>query len=106
MKKILNLLLILSFFVTVMVPVTGIHIHKLASTLFLLLCLIHAFVYKNKVTWKRYGLICLIIISFLSGLFGMIFEEISFILISHRVISICIIFFLAIHIYIFRRRHI
>ena len=37
MKKSLNILLLISFVLTVMVPVTGIHIHKLAATVFLLL---------------------------------------------------------------------
>ena len=37
MKKFLNIALLISFLVTIMVPLTGVHIHKLASVLFLLL---------------------------------------------------------------------
>lgn len=35
MKKALNMTLFLSFMITIMVPVTGIHVHKLAATAFL-----------------------------------------------------------------------
>ena len=44
MKKALNMALFLSFMITIMVPVTGIHVHKLAATAFLLLscfCLLY-----------------------------------------------------------------
>ena len=46
----------------------------------------------------------MIVISFATGLFGMVLEHISLVLILHRAISIAIVFFLAIHIYIFHRR--
>ena len=65
MRKVLNYLLLITFLLTILVPITGIHMHKLASTLFLLLSLIHTFVYKNKLNTKRYLLILLIIISFI-----------------------------------------
>ena len=52
MKKILNYGLFISFLLTIMVPLTGVHIHKLASTVFLLLSIVHTelnpFVLKNK----------------------------------------------------------
>lgn len=44
MKKVLNYLLAISFIITIMVPITGIIVHKLASTLFLVLALIHVFI--------------------------------------------------------------
>lgn len=44
-KKILNILLLLTFILTLMVPITGIMVHKLVSALFLILCIIHTVVY-------------------------------------------------------------
>ena len=72
MKKLLNLALLISFIVTVLVPLTGIHMHKLASVLFLLLSIVHTVVYRKKLGLKRWLLLGLILISFASGLFGMI----------------------------------
>ena len=104
MKKTLNYLLLLSFIVTIMVPLTGVHVHKLASTVFLLLCMLHTYMYREKLNSKRWGLLSLIVISFATGLFGMIFDHISVILMLHRVISIGIVFFLAIHIFVFHKK--
>ena len=104
MKKILNYGLFISFLFTIMVPLTGVHIHKLASTVFLILSIVHTCVYRKKLNAKRWGLLLLIVISFATGLFGMILDHIPLVLILHRVISIAIIFFLAIHTYIFHRR--
>lgn len=103
-RKVLNILLLVSFIVTLLAPLTGIHIHKLASTVFLLLSLIHIFIYRKGMGAKRYALIAIILVSFLSGLFGMIYEEIAFILQIHKVISIAVVFFLAIHIFIFQKK--
>ena len=104
MKKFLNLALLVSFIVTILVPLTGVHIHKLASTLFLLLSIIHTIVYRKKLGAKRWGLLALIALSFASGLFGMIFDQYPIILILHRCISIAVVFFLAIHIFVFRKK--
>ena len=104
MKKILNYGLFISFLLTIMVPLTGVHIHKLASTVFLLLSIVHTCVYRKKLNAKRWGLLLMIVISFATGLFGMVLDHISLVLILHRAISIAIVFFLAIHIYIFHRR--
>jgi len=104
MKKILNIALLLSFVITIMVPLTGIHIHKLASTLFLLLSIVHTIVYRNKLGAKRWLLFVAIVISFGTGLFGMIFEQFPIVLILHRVISIGLVFFLAIHIFVFHKK--
>lgn len=43
MRRVLNYLLAISFILTIMVTITGIIVHKLASTLFLVLALIHVF---------------------------------------------------------------
>ena len=104
MKKTLNYGLFISFLLTIMVPLTGVHIHKLASTVFLLLSIVHTCVYRKKLNAKRWGLQLMIVISFATGLVGMVLDHISVVLILHRAISIAIVFFLAIHIYIFHRR--
>ena len=103
-KKILNYLLLITFLLTNLVPLTGIPVHKMASTLFLLLCIVHTLVYRRKMGPKRYALLAIIFAAFFSGLFGMIFEEIPLILQLHKVISIASVFFLAIHIFLFHRR--
>lgn len=104
MKKFLNLALLVSFVLTILVPLTGIHVHKLASVLFLLLSVVHTIVYRKKLGAKRYGLLALVIVSFLTGLFGMIFDQYPIVLILHRVLSIGLVFFLAIHIFLFHKR--
>ena len=104
MKRVLNIALLVSFLVTIMVPLTGIHIHKLASVLFLLLSIVHTIVYRKKLGAKRLLLLALILISFATGLFGMILDQFPIMLILHRAISIALVFFLAIHIFVFHKR--
>ena len=104
MKKVLNIALLISFLVTILVPLTGVHIHKLASVLFLLLSIIHTIVYRKKLGMKRYLLLALVVVSFATGLFGMILDQYPIVLILHRVISIGVVFFLAIHIFVFHRK--
>ncbi len=104
MKKVLNLALLISFVLTVMVPLTGIHIHKLASVIFLLLSLVHTVVYRKELGAKRWLLLILILVSFVTGIFGMILDHIPMVLIAHRAISIALVFFLAIHIFVFQKR--
>ena len=104
MKKTLNITLLLSFLVTIVVPLTGVHIHKLASVLFLLLSIVHTIVYRKKLGVKRLLLLALIVISFATGLFGMILDQHPIILILHRSVSIALVFFLAIHIFVFHKK--
>ena len=104
MKRFLNIALLISFLVSVMVPLTGIHIHKLASVIFLLLSIVHTVTYRKKLGMKRWLLLGLILISFVSGLLGMILDHIPMVLILHRCISIAVVFFLAIHIFVYHRR--
>lgn len=104
MKKTLNIALLLSFLVTIMVPLTGIHIHKLASALFLLLSIVHTVVYRKKLGIKRFLLLSLVIISFATGLLGMIMDQYPVVLSLHRAISIAVVFFLAIHIFVFHKK--
>lgn len=104
MKKILNIALLITFILTIMVPLTGVHIHKMASTFFLLLSIVHTITYRKKLGAKRWSLFATIIISFATGLFGMILDHISVVLILHRAISIGLVFFLAIHIFAFHKK--
>ena len=104
MKKFLNIALLISFIVSIMVPLTGIHIHKMASVIFLLLSIVHTIAYRKKLGVKRWLLLGLVLISFTTGLFGMILDQLPIVLILHRVISITLVFFLAIHIFVFHRK--
>ena len=104
MKKTLNIALLISFIVTIMVPLTGVLVHKMASVIFLLLSIVHTIVYRRKLGAKRWLLLVLIVISFATGLFGMILDQFPIILILHRCISITVVFFLAIHIFIYHKK--
>ena len=104
MKKLLNIALLISFIVTIMVPLTGVHVHKMASAIFLLLSIVHTIVYRRKLGAKRWLLLVLIVISFATGLFGMILDQFPIVLILHRAFSIVVVFFMAIHIFIYHRK--
>ena len=104
MKKVLNIALLIGFVVTIMVPLTGVHIHKMASVIFLLLSIVHTIAYRKKLGVKRWLLLGLIVISFATGLFGMILDQFPIILIIHRCLSIALVFFLAIHIFVFHKK--
>lgn len=102
--KIFNIALASSFVVTVLPPLTGIHVHKLASVIFLILALVHTWIYRKKMGRKYILLMAIVILSFVTGLFGMILDQYPVILILHRSISIAVVFFMAIHIFIYHRR--
>lgn len=104
MKKILNLALLVSFIVTIMVPLTGVHIHKLASVIFLLLSVVHTAVYRKKLGRKKDLLLMIVIVSFATGLFGMLFDQFPIVLTLHRAVSIAVVFFMAIHIFVFHKK--
>lgn len=104
MKKILNAALFLSFIAVVMAPVTGIVIHKLAAAAFLLLSGIHMIVYRKKMHGKRWLLSILLLVSFLSGVFGLLFEQFPMLLKVHRTISIALAAFLAVHVSVFYKK--
>lgn len=104
MRRVLNYLLAISFVVTIMVPITGIIVHKLASTLFLLLALIHVFMYRKRLDCKYILIIALTILSFVLGILGLVMIEYPIVLTLHRTISIVLVCLLAIHIYRFHRR--
>lgn len=53
MKKTVNLLLALSFLATILVPLTGIMVHKMASAVFLLLCVVHMVIYRKNAALKN-----------------------------------------------------
>lgn len=100
MRRVLNYLLAISFILTIMVTITGIIVHKLAATLFLILALIHVFLYRKRLDYKYILIIVLTILSFVLGILGLIMVEHPIILILHRTVSIVLIILLAIHIYI------
>lgn len=100
MKKILNVFLLISFIITIIVPITGIYVHKLASVVFLILCMLHAVIYRKKMNRKKWLLLAIIWISFVSGVLGMVFDQ----TVIHRVVSIVVVFFLAIHIFVFHKK--
>ena len=104
MKRFLNIALFVSFVLTVMVPLTGVQVHKMASVLFLLLCIAHTLIYRQKLGAKRWLLLGAVVLAFASGLFGMVFEQFPIILILHRALSIALVFFLAIHIFVFHKK--
>lgn len=104
MRRVLNYVLAISFVLTIMVPITGIMVHKLSSTLFLLLALIHVFLYRKRLDYKYILIIGLTILSFVLGILGLVLVEYPIVLILHRTISIVLIILLAIHIYKFHRR--
>ena len=104
MRRVLNYLLAISFIVTILVPITGIMVHKLASTLFLLLALIHVFLYRKKLDYKYILVVVLTIVSFILGILGLVLVEYPIVLVLHRTISIVLVCLLAIHIYRFHRR--
>lgn len=104
MRRVLNYLLAISFVLTIMVPITGIIVHKLASTLFLVLALIHVFLYRKRLDYKYILVIVLTIVSFVLGILGLVMIEYPIVLTLHRTISIVLVCLLAIHIYRFHRR--
>ena len=94
----------ISFVLTVMVPLTGVQLHKLASASFLILTIVHTVMNRRKLGAKKYLLLGVVVIAFASGLFGMIFDQYAIILTLHKAISIASVFFLAIHIFVYRRK--
>ena len=98
MRRVLNYLLAISFIVAILVPITGIQIHKLASTLFLLLALIHVFLYRKKLDYKYILVIVLTIVSFVLGILGLVMIEYPIVLTLHRTISIVLVCWLFIYI--------
>lgn len=52
---------------------------------------------------KKWGLLLMVILTFLSGLFGMVYEQIPEILLLHKLLSMACIVCLAIHLFVFQR---
>lgn len=100
MKKIFNICLLALFIVTLLVPLTGTAVHKTAAALFLVLCIVHAFVYRKNLGGKKYLMLSVIFIAFVSGIFGMIFDTVPLILSIHKIVSMGCVFILAVHIFV------
>lgn len=103
LKNTLNYLLIITFILTVMVPLIGIQARKMASTVFLILTIAHTIVYRKKMGAKKYFLLAIVFIAFVSGLFGMILDQYPIILNLHKAISIISALSLAIHIFVYQK---
>lgn len=104
MKKVFSWLLMASFVLTLLVPFTGVIVHKLASTVFLLLCLVHVILYRKKIGPKRWAMLGGILLAFGTGILSLIFAQIPLVLALHKAVSITCVFFLAIHIFVFAWR--
>ena len=103
-SKILNILLLAAFIITMMAPLTGMMVHKMASLIFLLLCLVHTIVYRKQMNGKRFVVLGMIVVAFLTGIFGMILDHIPMVLALHKAVSVVSVFFLAIHIFVYHRK--
>lgn len=102
MKKCLFWLLLISLILTLMVPFTGVVVHKLASTVFLLLCGVHTAAARQTPGPRRWALLALVGAAFLSGVLGLVWEELPWVLAVHKALSMACVFFLAIHIFVCR----
>lgn len=104
MKRIFSILLAASFVLTLLAPFTGVVVHKLASTVFLLLCLGHTVASRKKMSPRRWALLGAVVLAFGSGVLSLVFAAIPWVLALHKAISVTCVFFLAIHIFAYRRR--
>ncbi len=104
MKKFLNYALLVTFVLTVLAPITGVQLHKIASSLFLLLSLVHTLVYRKALRVRRAFLLALVLLCYITGVLCLIFSESAVLLALHKVLSIGNVFFLAIHIFVFHRK--
>lgn len=68
--------------------------------MFLILCIVHTVVYRGKLNGKKYLMLSVVFIAFITGLLGIIFDTVHLILASHKVISILCVFILAVHIFV------
>lgn len=102
--KVISGLLLVSFITTIMVPLTGVQIHKIASVLFLLLTVIHAIIYSERLAVKKYFMLIIVFIAFVCGIFGMVMEQYPIIMQLHKATSIASVFFLAIHIFVYHKK--
>lgn len=101
-KKAVDILLLIFFVITVLEPLTGIHIHKLASCLFLLLSVIHTLQHRRTLGGKGVLLLSVCAAAFATGILGMIYSGYPVILALHKTVSIAAVFFLAIHLFVYR----
>ena len=76
MKKVLNIALLITFIVSSLAPLTGVPIHKMASSLFLLLCIIHTIAYRRKLGAKRWLMVTILHDVFVPESFCLLPDEI------------------------------
>ena len=104
MKRILHFLLAASGLLTLLVPVTGVVVHKLAATVFLLLCAVHAVQLRKKLRGRSLAMLAVVALAFVSGLFSLIFSDLPLVLAAHKLISLACVAGLAVHVVRFHRR--
>ena len=102
MKKLFYLALGLSFLLTCAVPLTGLLVHKLASVVFLLLCLGHVVACRRRMTPRRWGLLALTLGAFVSGAPAMM--QGGTMTAVHKLLSLALLAFFAIHAFIYWRK--
>lgn len=95
--------MIIIMLLTLFVPLTGIHIHKVMGTFFLLFCIIHIIKTRRKFTLSKFYLLILVLVSFITGVFAYIYD-LEIIKSIHTILAILMIAFVGIHIYIYHRR--
>lgn len=100
MKKVWNYLLCMSLILTMLVFITEIWIHKLAATVFVVLCIYHCVKHKNRFNIKYILLFILVLICFVSGIVGMVSSPY---LIFHKVMALLLVCFLVVHVYMFHK---
>lgn len=100
-KRIINIALLLSFILVFSVPITGLKIHKISSTIFLLLSIIHTLIYLKKINIKKILLLIIVLIVFISGIMSMFFDVWINI---HKFIGMISIMFIAIHLFIYHKK--
>ena len=84
-------------------PFTGLIVHKLAATAFLLLCLVHIVVCRKKLGVRRWALLGGVMLAFGSGILSLIFAALPWVLALHKAVSMVCVCCLAIHIFAYRR---
>lgn len=100
-KTIINILLLISFIITLLVPITGIIVHKFSSFVFMILCIVHTLIYYKKINYKKILLLLISVIVFISGILAMF---IPIFVNMHKVLSILYVLFMGGHLFIYHRR--
>lgn len=88
MKQTLQVSIFISLLFTIAVPITGIHLHKVGATLFVILSAIYAFTQNNYSKKVIFGFLGFAVLIFVMGLLGMINAHIPALLSVHKALSL------------------